>query len=100
MIDGIQWFYEWFTDTKEETFGNHVISFVRRTAQLSSSDRFTTNSSANCIVKKWAQFTTKRSQPAFVDKCQDLVALQYTHADMQRAIYGGGEFTLAPPLSS
>ena len=92
-------FYEWFTDTQEETFCNHMISSVCRSAQLSPSDRFTTNSneSANCIVKKWVQFT-KSSWPAFVDKFQDLVALQYT--ETCSAIYGGGEFTLAPALSS
>ena len=35
---------------------------------------------------------------AFVDKFQDLVALHYT--ETYRAIYGGGEFALAPALSS
>ena len=77
-------FYEWFTDTQEDTFCNHIISSVRRSAQLSLSDRSTTNSneSANWIVKKWVQFT-KSSWPAFVDTFQDLFAYSIPrHAEL------------------
>ena len=93
-------FHKWFLDTQVDTFRDHMISSVREKAQLGSPPtRYSTNpnESSNFVVKKWVGFT-KSSWPAFVDKLQNLVEAQLSESC--RAVYGTGEYALAPHVSS